>query len=106
MFEACWADACRNGLVDALVRNGGESLKSDFEMLLAGGSVFMAISESIVFEDLTVDDDAIWSLLLASGYVRADNARRVDGAVCCEITLTNHEIHVSFDDLRVAGSRR
>ena len=99
LFKAYWANTSGNALVSSLVRVGGEELKADFEALLSGNSVRKVIDEQIVFQNLDDDDDAVWSLLLASGYVRADDARLVDGATHCTLSLTNHEVRVTFDKL-------
>ena len=98
-FRAYWANTSGNGLVGSLVREGDSELKSDFETLLSGGSVRKLIDEQVVFQDLDEDDDAVWSLLLASGYVRADDVRIDDGMLDCRFSLTNHEVRLAFDKL-------
>ena len=40
------------------------------ETLLEGDSVEVSIDEQLVFEQLDNDENAIWSLLLASGYLK------------------------------------
>ena len=42
------------------------------ETLLNGGQIKACFDEQIVFEQLDRDENAIWSLLLASGYLKAD----------------------------------
>ncbi len=40
------------------------------ETLLDGGTITVNFDEQIVFEQLEKDENAIWSLLLASGYLK------------------------------------
>ncbi len=69
-FEAYWANTSSNSLVGQLVRQGSRAIKQDFEELLAGESIVKPIDEQIVFNQLDKSDDAVWSLLLASGYLK------------------------------------
>ena len=45
-------------------------MKLSFEKLLAGESLVTEIDEQIVYNTLNEDETAIWSLLLASGYLK------------------------------------
>jgi len=46
------------------------------ETLLEGDSVEVSIDEQLVFEQLDNDENAIWSLLLASGYLKVDSLEK------------------------------
>ena len=65
-----WANTSSNGLVASLIRQGSANVKTIFEDLINGGQVVAEIDEEIVFNQLDTNKDAIWSLLLASGYLR------------------------------------
>ena len=62
-----------------LVREGDPKTKIIFEDLLAGNQFTTSIDEQIIFSQLGKRRDAIWSLLLASGYLKVsgvvDNLR-------------------------------
>lgn len=68
---AWWANTSSNALAGKLVREGSPALKQDFMTLLEGGSITSQIDEQIVYDQLD-DDASIWSLLLASGYLKID----------------------------------
>lgn len=65
-----WANSSSNSLVSRLVREGSPEIKMAMEGLLRGEVFSTALDEQIVFNQLEQGDDAIWSLLLASGYLR------------------------------------
>ena len=65
-----WANSSSNSLVSRLVREGSPGIKMAMEGLLRGEVFSTALDEQIVFNQLEQGDDAIWSLLLASGYLR------------------------------------
>ena len=69
-FATYWADTNENGLVGKLVREGSRKTKIEFEKLLNGEYIETEIDEQIIFSQLSEDEDAIWSLLLAFGYLK------------------------------------
>jgi hypothetical protein len=93
-IAAYWANTSSNGLVGKLIREGNRNIKERFETLLQGGTIEASLDEQIVFEQLDQEEDAIWSLLLASGYfkiVRADVTNEQ-----YELAFTNHEVKWMF----------
>ena len=71
-----WASTSSNGLVNRLIRTASAEIKSMMETLLEGDSVEVSIDEQLVFEQLDNDENAIWSLLLASGYLKVDSLEK------------------------------
>ena len=65
-----WANTSSNSLVGKLIREGNRNIKTSFEALLAGEHLFTPIDEQIVYNQLDGSEQAIWSLLLASGYLK------------------------------------
>nr|VFK42692.1 MAG: PD-(D/E)XK nuclease superfamily protein [Candidatus Kentron sp. TC] len=53
-----------------LLESGGEEIRADLESLLAGGYVVCEVMEDLPVRDMRGDLDAIWSLLLFSGYLK------------------------------------
>ena len=70
-FSTYWANTSSNSLVGKLLREGTGAIKEQFEQLLHGQSIRCVIDEQIVYNQLSENEDAIWSLLLASGYLKA-----------------------------------
>lgn len=56
-------------------------MKESFERLLSGKSIVVEIDEQIIYSQLDLDESSIWSLLLASGYLKVEN---------CEIQGTEY----------------
>ncbi|MCQ4818704.1 hypothetical protein NE450_15290, partial [[Eubacterium] rectale] len=71
-----WASTSSNGLVNRLIRTASAEIKSMMETLLEGDSVEVSIDKQLVFEQLDNDENAIWSLLLASGYLKVDSLEK------------------------------
>ena len=70
-LQAYWADTSSNRLVGRLIQTASGEIKEKMELLLEGTQVVENFDEQIVFEQLDHNESAIWSLLLASGYLKA-----------------------------------
>jgi hypothetical protein len=90
-----WVNTSGNGLVNSLIRKGGSDIKMDVERLINGESLHKCIDEQIVYSELDTNPNAIWSLFVASGYLRLDNATG-DGDTECDLSLTNKEVLSMF----------
>lgn len=89
-FRPYWADSGGTGLITRLVLRGKLRVKQDLEVLLQGGSLHKRFDENICFHELDYDSEAIWPLLLAAGYLRADHVV-TDELTECDLTITNRE---------------
>lgn len=102
-FSLYWANTSSNSLVGKLIREGSPDLKIAMEDLLAGKPLHVQIDEQVVFSMLDADENAVWSLLLASGYLRVEHFEFFDsGYPECELRLTNREVAMMFRRM-VAG---
>lgn len=97
-FSTYWANTSSNGLVDKLIREGSAEIKISMENLLKGEHLYKEIDEQIIFNQLDSDENAIWSLFLASGYLKAENhtLNEETGADLYELALTNKEVQIMF----------
>lgn len=93
-----WANTSSNGLVDQLIREGSADIKISMENLLKGEHLYKEIDEQIIFDQLDADENAIWSLFLASGYLKAESYELNEdtGADLYELALTNKEVQIMF----------
>ena len=97
-FAPYWANTSGNALISKIVREGDADLKSDFEVLLSGGSVEKRFDEQVSFDELGRRPGAVWGLLVAGGYLRIEAAgpAHADGSI---LKITNHEVALSFDGM-------
>ena len=97
-YDTYWANTSGNGLVNKLIREGDKGIKTEFEKLLIGDFIEAKIDEQIVFSQLSGNRNAIWSLLLASGYLKVGQILRVDtnDEPVYRLSLTNFEVKRMF----------
>ena len=100
-FQTYWANTSTNSLVGKLIREGSPDVKKTMEDLLAGKSLISEIDEQIVFNQLDRNQSAIWSLLLASGYLRVENIifNKLKNRYFYELVLTNNEVLFMFQNM-------
>ena len=67
---AYWAATSSNTLINSLIQQSATDIKEKMETLLQEKEILVTFDEQIVFEQLQQDKNAIWSLLLASGYLK------------------------------------
>lgn len=96
-----WINTSSNSLAGKLVREGSPELKMTMEKLLRGETFAIILDEQIVFSELEQGDEAVWSLLLASGYLKV--VQHTFNALLrkeeYELKLTNLEVQVMFERL-------
>lgn len=103
-LSAYWANTSSNSLIGKLLQQGSRRIKEQFELLLRGKPIRVPVDEQIVYDQLDVNESAIWSLLLASGYLKVLNYEKEellkDGEEAMyELTLTNHEVKRMFQNM-------
>ena len=97
-FDIYWANTSANALAGKLIREGDKEIKTEFEKLLKGASICTKLDEQIVFDQLSKSMNAVWSLLLASGYLKVEGMTRKDPDSLPDyrLSLTNHEVKLMF----------
>ena len=97
-----WANSSANSLVRNLIREGNQEIKKSFERLLSGEHLITPVDEQIVYNQLDSNEMAIWSLLLASGYLKVIRYEEYGGGFDgvkepdYELALTNLEVRMMF----------
>ena len=104
-FTTYWANTSSNSLVGKLIREGSKGIKTEFERLLEGEHLITPIDEQIVYNQLNGSEKAIWSLLLASGYLKVLDYEEFqeDGETITEpkyeLAITNYEVKLMFHQM-------
>ena len=93
-----WANTSSNGLVSTLLQQGSREIKEKFETLLMGKAIEVPVNEQIIFNQLMDDDNAVWSLLLATGYLKTDGILQENAGddPIYRLRVTNLETSIMF----------
>ena len=103
-YGAYWANTSSNELVSELIKKAGSSIKEIFQELLKGNTVYCPINEQLVYNQLDKSESAIWSLLVASGYLRIVSYEKQVEFVYgrktkYELAITNGEVRTMFFEM-------
>jgi hypothetical protein len=100
-FENYWVNTSSNALINNLMRHGDANLKMQAEDLLNGKSITAFIDEEVVYNKLDDTNNAVWSLMLAAGYLKVDNVEPVGRLKKKQYTLslTNMEVESMLNNM-------
>lgn len=102
-YKAYWANTSGNGLVNSIIQRGNVEIKQIMEDLLNGKSFQAQVDEQIVFNRLNGSTNAVWSLLLATGYLKVVNVETVradkEDEAAYTLALTNFEVKSMFRNM-------
>lgn len=71
-----WVSTSSNDLVKEQLQRRAITLQPALETLLEGGSIERVLDENVALGDVAQDDDVLWSLLVFSGYLKAEKRSR------------------------------
>lgn len=100
-IQPYWANTSSNSLIGTLLQEGDGRIKERFEVLIRGESIHSQIDEQIIYSQLDGNERAIWSLFLASGYLKVLSCEKY-GEIPegthpeYELALTNLEVNLMF----------
>ena len=100
-YGTYWADTSGNALISTLIRQSPAKIKSEMEDLLNGGVICTELDEQVIFEQLGRKRGAVWSLMLASGYLKVDwyEMDKRTGKRRYYLKITNHETMLMFENM-------
>ena len=103
-YTTYWANTSSNSMIGKLLRKGNRQIKEKFERLLCGESIKSPIDEQIVYNQLDGNERAVWSLLLASGYLKVLSYEQYSeipegNQPQYELSITNLEVKLMFRNM-------
>lgn len=91
-----WSNTSSNSIIRKLITESDEDVRDQVEELINGGSITAPIHEDIVYADIDVNQESIWSFLLFTGYLKQINSRLQGDDICMEMVIPNREIRSIF----------
>lgn len=100
-FRPYWAATSSNSLVSRLLQTAEADIKEGMEDLIEGREITVSFDEQVVFDQLDRSKDAIWSLLVAGGYLRIESIeyRGMLRKAWYHLKITNLETMGMFADM-------
>ena len=104
VFKTYWVNTSSNGMAGSVLQQADKNVKVLFEQLMQGKSIDVEMNDEMIFSQLGEKDEAIWALLLCSGYLKAEKVvtPEADGPgrkPIFTLKITNRETEIMFEDL-------
>lgn len=95
--EAYWVNTSSNGIVGELLRNTGTVQQRNLIALLEGKTITASICEGVIYSDIYKDKDALYTMLMTTGYLKVAERKSTDGFnTLCKLAIPNREIRAIY----------
>ena len=96
VFKLYWVNTSDNQLIKEQLIHSSDEFKEQFNWLLQDQPVEKSVNEEMVYGDLKNNSNAVWSLLLMSGYVKAIATTIEMGEIICTCAIPNLEVKILY----------
>ena len=94
-----WVNTSGNDLIRNLVINSKLEFKEQIELLIQKIPIQNTLSEHVTFGDLQANEDAVWSLLLAAGYLKVTSSEYTEQGPIYTLAIPNKEVHILYREM-------
>jgi pyruvoyl-dependent arginine decarboxylase (PvlArgDC) len=99
ILKPYWANTSSNDLIKDILANGSSIVKVELESLINGEKLVKVINDNIVMNEITQNAENLWSFLLFSGYLRAENTEAREDRVYCTLDIPNREVKYIYEEI-------
>ena len=92
-----WANTSGNSILKTMLLRVDEKRKNDLVGLMQGRTVRSVLDEGLIYEDIYKDKDALYTMLLTTGYLKCVGQKLEHGREWSELSIPNKEIRSLFD---------
>ena len=91
-----WVNTSDNQIIKKIIASSGVEVKTDLELLLDDQAITKVIDETLLFPGIENNAQAVWSLLLFSGYLTFTSCDLKEGIISCNLIIPNKEIRLLY----------
>ena len=94
--QVYWLNTSGNAIIGEMMEHADSSDDEKIVDLLDGKPVEVVVDEAIVYSDIFTNKDALYTMLLTAGYLKATENRVEDGEHICTLAIPNREIETVY----------
>tara|TARA_R110002124_G_scaffold126348_1_gene285883 strand:+ start:228 stop:1907 length:1680 start_codon:yes stop_codon:yes gene_type:complete len=98
-LKSYWINTSQNTLLESLLSNSKANVKEQFETLLQDKEIEQPIEDNLVFPLLDKQDSALWTLLLYTGYLKAEGITLIRGQRIAKLQIPNDEVKMVYEKI-------
>ena len=95
--QAYWIFTGADNVLRKLVLGRWSDVTEDLKTLMTGGTLEREVTDTMVLRELDTNPDAVWNLLLMSGYLTTREVKNVDGKMMAQLAVPNQEVRAMFE---------
>ena len=92
VLDDYWINTSGNSILNQLMLSLSDEKQQDLLSLLRGESISAMIREGIIYDEIGNDEDALYTMLLTTGYLTPISCEKAFGGYWCELVIPNREI--------------
>lgn len=91
-----WVNTSGNAILRQLMKQTDAEQKESLLSLLHGDSVTAVIREGVIYDDIGENPDALYTMLLTTGYLTAIHKQSTFGGQLCRLVIPNREVKDAY----------
>lgn len=91
-----WVNTSGNAILRQLMKQTDEEQKEALLSLLHGDSVTAVIREGVIYDDIGENPDALYTMLLTTGYLTAIHKQNTFGGQLCRLVIPNRKVKDAY----------
>ena len=91
-----WVNTSANEIIATLLQGPSKRQEERLLALLQGKTVSAVIREGLIYQDIRMDKDALYTLLLTTGYLTAVWRQDIPNGMLCQLKIPNEEVRHVF----------
>ena len=92
VLDYYWINTSGNSILNQLMLSLSDEKQQDLISLLRGESISAMIREGIIYDEIGNDEDALYTMLLTTGYLTPISCEKAFGGYWCKLVIPNREI--------------
>ena len=94
--SAHWIHSGADDVLRKLVLGRADQFTEQVKTLIEGGAIEQVVTDYMVMSELQHNPDAVWNLLLLSGYLTVREEQLIDGDIHAKLVIPNREVLKMF----------
>ena len=94
--DTYWANTSTNAILGELMKRTDAKHIDALTSLLQGGTLTGFLRDGVIYDDIGEDEDALYTMLLTTGYLTVESERRVGNEKEYTLRLPNREMQALF----------
>ena len=91
-----WSNTSSNSIIHELIIHADENTRDQIEELVNGGYVIAPVHEDMVYADININQEDIWSFLLFTGYLKQVGSEMDGDELLLKMVIPNLEVKTIY----------